>query len=448
MYESSPREYEGNDRVNDRSVARRLGVSRTTLLTVCVAIVAALIFVADFFIPPFKPVAQPGVPATAPSTAPAEARGSGNSRLAPGPTSRRDAGPGRPGERATHVASIVAGSTAGTPLASSRPATAQVNAGEANGARLNGSAGSESDDESPIESPPPARPARILDALAIAHKPNSYALGLEPVYMLYEGNFWPPQSASEAMPSESLVRGLAQQAALARAIVCIDIERWPTDIRVAKPIAVEESIQRLAQIADWMHAERPDLRLGFYGTCPTCDYFTPVNFRIVQKKLGARGATATPPSADAAARDPGMKAWRASNEFVRQRLSRHIDVVFPSLYTFFNDPPNWEIYARENIAEANRYGKAVYPFIWYRYHPSEVVMHNGYIPADFWAKQLEITTTLSEGPVIWGGMGESWNAQIPWWRATLEFLDEHPEISARNPRSGGKPRSRRARPGE
>ncbi|HZL37965.1 MAG TPA: hypothetical protein VFC78_21795, partial [Tepidisphaeraceae bacterium] len=264
----------------------------------------------------------------------------------------------------------------------------------------------------------PARPPRFFDALAHYGRPNSVALGLKPLFMVYEPSLWPRPPRDDGPPAESLCRTFARQAGLRREMVCIDIEKWPIDIRVTPRAQVEQNLRKLAQIADWFHDERPDLRIGFYGIAPITDFWTPYNYHTALRLK----ATSPYWASKEAEYTLGFEGWQRSNDFVRERLGRHIDVLFPSLYQFYDDINGWDIYARANVAEADRYGKAVFPFIWFRYHPNTEALHNKLIPVDQWTRQLELTTRLSEGPVIWGGYKETWDPNQPWWQATARFM--------------------------
>ena len=53
--------------------------------------------------------------------------------------------------------------------------------------------------------------------------------------------------------------------------------------------------------------------------------------------------------------------WQAENRRL-QRLADAVDIIFPSLYTFYDDPAGWVTYAVANIKEARSYGKPVYAF--------------------------------------------------------------------------------------
>ena len=39
-------------------------------------------------------------------------------------------------------------------------------------------------------------------------------------------------------------------------------------------------------------------------------------------------------------------------------------MIFPSLYTVYDDQGHWLRFAEANMVEARRYGKPVIPFIW------------------------------------------------------------------------------------
>ena len=85
------------------------------------------------------------------------------------------------------------------------------------------------------------------------------------------------------------------------------------------------------------------------------------------------------------------------------------------------DVNDWEIYARENIAEARKYGKPVYPYL------SPTVEGAGEISlaGEFWRSQLRLTRKLADGVVIWDGVNESpaARATTEWWRETEVFLN-------------------------
>jgi len=99
-----------------------------------------------------------------------------------------------------------------------------------------------------------------------------------------------------------------------------------------------------------------------------------------------------------------------------------VEVIFPSLYTFYNDQKSWDIYAKGMIEEARRYNKPVYVFLWPEFHVSNRILKGKEIPAKFWRHQLELCRGLADGIVIWGGWQERWKEDAPWWIETKAFL--------------------------
>ncbi|MDO9084545.1 MAG: hypothetical protein Q7U56_14825, partial [Humidesulfovibrio sp.] len=100
-----------------------------------------------------------------------------------------------------------------------------------------------------------------------------------------------------------------------------------------------------------------------------------------------------------------------------------VDIIFPSLYTFYDDPAGWKKYAIATIQEAKRYGKPVYPFLWYQYHDSNKLLGGKPIPAAIWRMQLETCLKYADGVVIWGGYKELWSEEAAWWQETKTFMN-------------------------
>jgi hypothetical protein len=274
----------------------------------------------------------------------------------------------------------------------------------------------------PSTRPTHAAKKLYFDATVHVGKPDLTGTGLTPIYMIYEASFFPPKDSAHLHPNEAICRNQARLAANYGGITCLDIESWPADPRIAAPPKVEESLRKLAQIADWMHDEKPGLRLGFYGIMPICDFWTSAQYRKAQAMKGKH------PWWDAYYDEfeRQYKLWLACNDFVRERLASHADVVFPSLYQFYPEIEGWEIYARDNLSEADRFNKASFPFLWFRYHPEGKNTDPGFLPEASWRRQLEVASELADGAVIWGGYRERWNAEAPWWKATEQFLQRQP----------------------
>lgn len=84
----------------------------------------------------------------------------------------------------------------------------------------------------------------------------------------------------------------------------------------------------------------------------------------------------------------------------------------------FND---WPIYAAENIAEARKYGKPVYPYL----SPTIEGAGELSLPGEVWRTQLQTVQKLADGAVIWDGVNASpaTRGSTEWWRETEVFLN-------------------------
>jgi hypothetical protein len=85
------------------------------------------------------------------------------------------------------------------------------------------------------------------------------------------------------------------------------------------------------------------------------------------------------------------------------------------------DVNDWEIYARENIAEARKYGKPVYAYI----SPTVEGAGDVSLAGEFWRTQLRTLRGLTDGVVIWDGVNKfpAARASTEWWRETEVFLN-------------------------
>lgn len=238
----------------------------------------------------------------------------------------------------------------------------------------------------------------VYDALLHRGKPFAERLGLERMKMIYANSLW-PEGHDRDEPMERFVRWHGRRIRPGE-LVCINIEHWP--VRNAPPDEIDQSIRKYTQVMRWLRDEAPDdARLGYYGVLPTRDYWAPVR--------RARGEA-----------EPAER-WERANERLKE-LAEHVDVVFPSLYAFYDDPEGWEVYAKANLAEAQRYDKPVYPFLWFEYHDSNERLKGQEIDAAFWRRQLDFCRRHADGVVLWGGMGKRWDGDAQWWQATQRFL--------------------------
>lgn len=243
----------------------------------------------------------------------------------------------------------------------------------------------------------------IYDGTLYKNKPDISQYGIEPITIYYVtkiwGN-WNNEVTRNDLPEESRVRELAREAARTKYPLVIDIEHWPLR---GDDNVIGESIRKYLKVLEWVRVEAPYVELGFYGVLPARDYW-----RAVKKQT-----------------DEEYKEWQSENERLKS-LADKVDIVYPSLYTFYNDRSGWEKYALAQIRESRRYGKKVYVFLWPQFHDSNKILGGKFLHPDFWKLQLETALQHADGIVIWGGWGvgksAEWDDNAPWWVVTKDFM--------------------------
>jgi hypothetical protein len=232
------------------------------------------------------------------------------------------------------------------------------------------------------------------NAMRFADRPDLTSYGLKDVTVVYTNSLW-PKAARRFEPDLSFIRSetIPKMRRKATDLVVIDIEHWKLTGNSSDEIG--RNIGRYVSVLDTFRAAMPGIRLGLYGTVPIRNYWTPV-----------RGKPAD------------LEAWRSENARLKP-IADASDVIFPSLYTFYDNREGWRAYADANMAEAKRYGRPIYPFLWPQYHDSWKP-----IDRDFWRLQLETVFSKADGMVIWSpAKGKPrWNPAAPWWQETVDFL--------------------------
>lgn len=185
----------------------------------------------------------------------------------------------------------------------------------------------------------------------------------------------------------------------------LDIECW--NIHSDNDIEDNRNIDKYILVIKTMKETRPDLKFGYYGVLPNRDYWAPIKQDIDE-----------------------LRRWYRINNRLK-RLAQHVDVVCPSLYTFYNDPAGWKRYASENIKRAKEYGKPVYPFLWPQYHEGGNVRPKWKdVDSIFWRMQLDHVYSEADGIIIWGAWDLStvenkskyWDDNLAWWKTTKIFI--------------------------
>jgi hypothetical protein len=264
--------------------------------------------------------------------------------------------------------------------------------------------GSPSNQEIPAAcAPRPANaPFRVFNGMSFAGQPDLRRYGLEPIHIVDRG-IWRNEADRRAPPDPAKVRQLLASLPNDGAPVVLDIEDF--DANNADPAVAADAIRRLLVIQNAFSAANSGRRFGWYSLVPGRDYWRAI-----------RGPGSQP-----------YRAWQRENDRLGA-LERRVDLIFPSLYAFYNDPAGWETYAEAQICEARRLSrKLVYVFLWFEYHPSNQGTGR-FIPPDYWRRQLETVRRYADGAVIWGGYdlansrARTWDPQAPWWRETMAFM--------------------------
>jgi hypothetical protein len=243
----------------------------------------------------------------------------------------------------------------------------------------------------------------VFDATGFAQKPDLRQYGLKPIIVVYPNFMWEGNKVPDAtsLPDSSRISAFAQLAIQSTRLLVVDIEHWPL---VGNPATVAESINKYKTVIHWFKPPTSSLSVGLYGVLPMRDYW-----RAIQDKSS-----------------PGYTAWQKENDSVAS-IAPLVDVMFPSVYTFYQDRNGWQKYAVAQIQEARRLGggKPVYVFLWPQYHPSNEKLANTFLAGDYWRLELETARKYADGIVIWCcSNSQTWDDKAPWWLETQSFLKE------------------------
>jgi ELWxxDGT repeat protein len=215
---------------------------------------------------------------------------------------------------------------------------------------------------------------------------NTGAYGFASFRVAYS-EFW-ASGRDATVSDETNARQLARQVASAGQIICLNLEIWPNDLRGVSEGVVALSVEKLGQIIDWMHDERPDVKVGYAGMFPHGAYLPP------------------------AVGTPSYAAWQASNDRLAP-LAQKVDYFFPGIYAQEQSVNNWLAYYKGLVAEASRFGKPVVPFLYMQQEGSDQLL-----PPEFWRLQLEVVRDSVGTAVVWG----PWQEDAPWYLVARDFI--------------------------
>ena len=252
--------------------------------------------------------------------------------------------------------------------------------------------------------PPGPKSFPVFDGTLYSDKPDLSVYGIRPITVAYAGSFgldWYKQA--DRLPDLQAVQAVARDARQKGHVVVLDIEHWPLG---GTPDSVRDSLIKYKTVLQWFRDAAPGFFVGYYGALPIQDYWRATKEASSQEH----------------------RSWMAENNRVRS-LAGEVDVLFPSLYTFYTDQAGWKRYAIAQIQEARRYGggKPVYVFLWPQYHDSNLLLGNRFLPEDYWLLELETAKEYADGIVIWGGWGSDnrpakWDENAAWWNVTKKFM--------------------------
>lgn len=253
--------------------------------------------------------------------------------------------------------------------------------------------------------PASPKPFLVFDATLYSNKPDLSTYGLRPITIAYAGGFGPDwYKYPDQLPELEVVQAVARSAQKKGHQVVLDIEHWPLE---GTPSSVQDSLSKYLRVVTWFREAAPSLSLGYYGAPPLGDYW-----RAMKDTTS-----------------PERQSWMAANDQL-PALVDAVDILYPSLYTFYPDQAGWKKYAIAQIAEARRHGngKPVYVFLWAQYHDSNKNLKGQYLPADFWLLELNTAKQYADGIVIWGGWDfitnrpSNWDENAAWWKVTKGFM--------------------------
>jgi hypothetical protein len=246
----------------------------------------------------------------------------------------------------------------------------------------------------------------VYDGLLYRNKPDLSAYGIRRVSIIDRG-IWPPTDPSQT-PDPVRVAKVAGTFPDNDTPVVLDFELFPL---TGSDATVRESIAKLRGILAAFRQQKPARRYGFYGALPIADYWRAVKLNRSNAKF---------------------RSWQADNDRLKS-LEADVDVLFPSLYTFYDYPDGWRKYAIAQICEARRISKRpVIVFLWPEFHDSNNRVRERFLAPDFWQMELDLARRYADGIVLWGGYDlqnnhpRDWDETAPWWQVTKLFMRRVP----------------------
>lgn len=232
-------------------------------------------------------------------------------------------------------------------------------------------------------------------------QPDLAKFGMESVKMYYESAV-----TSGGNPDKAKLQAAARAS---KGLVILDIESWadPKNEKGRGFWRVDaDGVEKYIQALRWYREAMPaGHRVALYSILPVRNYFDAIADRDSER----------------------FKKWQGWNDEVVP-IAKYVDLFFPSCYTFYDRQAEWKVYHQAQVEEAYRIsggGKDVIPVVWPRFHPG----NKGDIGADFWRMQLERSSELADGFLLWDDRRDDrtdFSKLGNWWDATVQFAEIMP----------------------
>jgi hypothetical protein len=228
-----------------------------------------------------------------------------------------------------------------------------------------------------------SRPFTVYDNLFYQGKPDTTKAGLVVSNILYEEAIWPHKVNYGKLPKQSAFEATVIKSITNLGPLVLDIEHLPL---TGDAKTVQQHLHTLEKLADWAREAAPGREVGFFGT------------HTLQKVDPADVADA-------------------------HRLARHVDALFPELYTHGSDQDNWKKDALAAVAEAHALapGKPVYLYLWPQYVTGSKHQFE-YFSSAYWQFELSTSRDIANGVVLWSPSRFAWDDSSGWWEATEKFI--------------------------
>ena len=179
-----------------------------------------------------------------------------------------------------------------------------------------------------ISTPKQVKEFKIFDALVFKNKPDLSAYGIKEINIIYEGNLWDKSGKNKGVISEDSVIRSSIPFKDKSVEVVLDIETWDEG-KGESDEKLQIKMQKYLKVLGWYKKHNKDNLIGFYGFVPRGDYW-----RVIKRVDNLE-----------------YQEWIADNN-KHIAIANAVDVLYPSLYTFYKDQEQWKLFAKAQLLEA------------------------------------------------------------------------------------------------